>query len=62
MISQYEIIDHHQGRAAMHFELSARGQDILERAKVFIRDQIEPAEPAFWAEVRANNVGGDWTQ
>jgi len=62
MISRYEIIDHHQGSTAMHFELSARGQDILERVKVFIRDQIEPAEPAFWAEVRANNVGGDWTQ
>lgn len=46
----------------MHFELSARGQDVLERVKVFIRDQIEPAEPAFWAEIHANNAGGDWRQ
>jgi acyl-CoA dehydrogenase len=46
----------------MHFELSARGQEILERVKVFIRDQIEPAEPAFWAEVHANNAGGNWQQ
>jgi acyl-CoA dehydrogenase len=46
----------------MHFELSARGQDILERVKVFIRDQIEPVEPIFWAEVHANNAGGDWRQ
>ncbi len=46
----------------MQFELSARGQDVLERVKVFIRDEIEPTEPAFWAEVYANNAGGDWTQ
>jgi acyl-CoA dehydrogenase len=46
----------------MHFELSARGQDILERVKVFIRDEIEPAEPSFWAEIHANNAGGNWQQ
>lgn len=46
----------------MQFELSARGQDVLERVKVFIREQIEPAEPIFWAEVYANNAGCDWTK
>jgi acyl-CoA dehydrogenase len=46
----------------MHFELSERGQEVLERVKVFIRDQIEPAEPSFWAEVHANNAGGNWQQ
>ncbi|WP_410210434.1 acyl-CoA dehydrogenase family protein [Aquirhabdus sp.] len=44
----------------MQFELNNRGQDILKRVKAFIRDHIEPVEPAFWAEVRATNPSGDW--
>lgn len=46
----------------MHFELSERGQDYLERVKAFIREHIEPIEPAFWAEVHANNPDGNWRQ
>ncbi len=36
----------------MHFELSERGQDHLDRVKAFMREHVEPAEPAFWTEVR----------
>lgn len=46
----------------MQFELSPRGQDVLAQVKAFIRDHIEPAEPAFWAEVHSQNTGGDWRQ
>ncbi len=46
----------------MQFELSPRGQDILAQVTAFIRDHIEPAEPAFWAEVHGQNAGGDWRQ
>ena len=46
----------------MHFELSERGQDCLDRVKAFMREHIEPAEPAFWAEVHAHEAGGDWRQ
>ena len=35
----------------MDFSPSARGQDILNRVKAFIRDEIEPVEPQFWAEL-----------
>ncbi len=44
----------------MQFELSARGHDILNRAKAFIREEIEPVEAAFWAEVRRVCPDGDW--
>jgi hypothetical protein len=44
----------------MQFELSARGHDILKRAKAFIREEIEPVEAAFWAEVRRVCPDGDW--
>lgn len=44
----------------MHFELSERGQDHLDRVKAFMREHVEPAEPAFWAEVRRHDHGGDW--
>lgn len=44
----------------MHFELSERGQDYLARVQAFMREHIEPAEPAFWAEVRRHDHGGDW--
>ncbi len=46
----------------MHFELSERGQDYVERVKTFMREHIEPAEKAFWAEVHAHEAGGDWRQ
>ena len=46
----------------MQFELSARGHDILNRAKAFIREEIEPVEAAFWAEVRRVCPDGDWTR
>lgn len=44
----------------MQFELSARGHDTLNRAKAFIREEIEPVEAAFWAEVRRVCPDGDW--
>ena len=44
----------------MHFKLSERGQDYLERVKSFMREHVEPAEPAFWAEARRHDHGGDW--
>ncbi|MFX4681996.1 acyl-CoA dehydrogenase, partial [Acinetobacter baumannii] len=37
-----------------------RGQDHLDRVKAFMREHVEPAEPAFWAEVRRHDHGGDW--
>ncbi len=46
----------------MQFELSARGHDILNLAKAFIREEIEPVEAAFWAEVRRVCPDGDWTR
>jgi len=46
----------------MHFELSERGQDYVSRVKAFMREHIEPVEPAFWAEVHASNPDGDWRQ
>ncbi len=46
----------------MHFELSERGQDYVARVKAFMREHIEPVEPAFWAEVHASNPDGDWRQ
>ena len=44
------------------FELSARAQDYVERTKRFIKDEIEPVETEFWAEVHELNQGGDWTK
>lgn len=46
----------------MHFVLSERGQDYLERVKAFMREHIEPMEAAYWAEVHATNPSGDWQQ
>ncbi len=43
------------------FELSARAQDYIERTKKFIKDEIEPIETEFWAEVHELNQGGNWT-
>ncbi|HCF3811568.1 TPA: acyl-CoA dehydrogenase family protein [Pseudomonas aeruginosa] len=46
----------------MHFDISPKGQDYLKRVKAFIRDEIEPVEAAFWAEVAETCPGGDWRQ
>lgn len=46
----------------MHFELSERGQDYVERVKAFMREHVEPTEKTFWAEVHAHEAGGDWRQ
>ena len=46
----------------MNFVNSERGQDFLERTKAFIHDEIEPVEPAFWAEDAHTGRNPDWTQ
>lgn len=46
----------------MYFETSPRGQAFLNRVKAFIESEIEPVEPAFWAEVAATCPAGDWRQ
>jgi len=46
----------------MDFEPSARAADYLARVRAFMRDEIAPVEPAFWAQVRAANHGADWTR
>jgi len=43
------------------FELSARAQDFIERTKIFIKNEIEPVETAFWNDVHTLNQGGNWT-
>lgn len=44
----------------MDFIPSPRGQEMLDRVRAFIRNEIEPVEPAFWAEVRRLCPDGDW--
>lgn len=46
----------------MYFEMSPKGRDYLNRVKTFIKEEIEPAEAPFWAEVAATCPGGDWRQ
>ena len=46
----------------MHVDISPKGQDYLKRVKAFIKDEIEPVEAAFWAEVAETCPGGDWRQ
>ncbi|THF66545.1 acyl-CoA dehydrogenase [Pseudothauera nasutitermitis] len=46
----------------MHFDISPKGQDYLNRVKAFIKNEIEPVEAAFWSEVTATCPGGDWRQ
>jgi len=46
----------------MDFEPSARAADYLARVRAFMRDEIAPVEPAFWAQIRAANHGADWTR
>lgn len=45
---------------SMDFHPSARSADYLSRVTQFMRDEIAPVEPAFWAEVRKTNHGNDW--
>jgi acyl-CoA dehydrogenase len=44
----------------MDFEPSARAADYLARVRAFMRDEIAPVEPAFWAGIRQANHGADW--
>jgi acyl-CoA dehydrogenase len=44
----------------MEFSASPRTVDYLERVRAFMRQHIEPIEPTYWAEVRANCPEGDW--
>jgi alkylation response protein AidB-like acyl-CoA dehydrogenase len=46
----------------MDFEPSARAADYLARVRAFMRDEIAPVEPAFWAGIRQANHGADWTR
>lgn len=46
----------------MNFTPSAKATDYVNRVKAFMREHIDPVEPAFWAEVHANNHDGDWRQ
>ena len=44
----------------MYRNMSEKGRECLAQVKAFMREEIEPAEPAFWQEVEANCPGGDW--
>lgn len=46
----------------MNFELSEKGQTVLNQVKAFIAEHIEPIESEFWEEVRTDNPTGDWRQ
>lgn len=46
----------------MNFEPSAKAANYLKRVKTFMREEIAPVEPAFWAEVRKTSQGSDWTR
>lgn len=46
----------------MDFEQSEKSKDYLERAKVFIKENIEPMEEGFWREINSKQNHGDWTQ
>jgi acyl-CoA dehydrogenase len=44
----------------MNFAPSPRSRDYLERVRRFMDEHILPHEAAYWEEVRAANVAGDW--
>lgn len=44
----------------MHFDISPRGKDFLERTKRFISEEIDPVESDYWREVAATNIHPDW--
>lgn len=44
----------------MHFEISSRANDILDRVKSFIADEIDPVEPEYWRLVAATNSTPEW--
>ncbi|NTV63483.1 MAG: acyl-CoA dehydrogenase [Oscillochloris sp.] len=44
----------------MQFEISPRGRDVLERAKTFLCERIEPVEASYWAQIHAECHGADW--
>jgi len=45
----------------MNFEPSERSRAVVERARAFIAQEIEPVEPAYWRDVLEHNATGDWT-
>ncbi|HEU4410854.1 MAG TPA: acyl-CoA dehydrogenase family protein [Polyangiaceae bacterium] len=44
----------------MDFTPSPKSAAYVERVRRFVRDHVAPVEPRYWAEVRAQNPGGDW--
>ncbi len=46
----------------MNFEPSAKSRDFLERLQRFMQAELDPIEGQHWDEVRALNLGGDWTK
>ncbi|EOQ64323.1 hypothetical protein F935_01090 [Acinetobacter calcoaceticus ANC 3811] len=42
------------------FELSKKAQDLVERTRKFILEEIEPVEAKFWEEVHELNPDGNW--
>jgi alkylation response protein AidB-like acyl-CoA dehydrogenase len=44
----------------MQFARSDRAEAMLQQVKAFVRDRIDPVEPAFWAAVHAANPDGNW--
>ena len=46
----------------MNFEPSERSADLLERVRHFIRRHIRPIEREHWAQIHAQEHGGDWTR
>ncbi|MCB9508058.1 MAG: acyl-CoA dehydrogenase family protein [Myxococcales bacterium] len=46
----------------MNFEPSARSAALVDRARAFIAEHIDPVEPDYWRRVVANQSHGDWRQ
>lgn len=46
----------------MSFEPSAKANDYLQRVKTFIKEEIDPVEPGFWAEVKSTCPSDDWRE
>jgi len=46
----------------MHFEPSARAQDVVARVRGFIDREIRPIERGYWATIHEARHGGDWRE
>jgi acyl-CoA dehydrogenase len=46
----------------MHFEMSPRAKDTLERVKSFMKAHVEPVEADYWRSMHEQRWGGDWTK